>query len=162
MADIFVGIGSNIEREQYIRQGVAALREQFGELSLSPVYESSALGFDGPAFYNLVAKFTSPLSLQAVFEAIKRIEFEHGRAMDAQKYSSRTLDIDILLYNHLVVDSPCVLPRAEISKSAFVLKPLADIAGELIHPTLHQTYTQLWQDFDHSSQALTLVESFNF
>ncbi|UPW19375.1 2-amino-4-hydroxy-6-hydroxymethyldihydropteridine diphosphokinase [Agarivorans sp. TSD2052] len=162
MADIFVGIGSNIERERYIRQGVEALEARFGRLTLSPVYESPALGFDGPAFYNLVAKFSSPLSLQAVFDAIKGIEFEHGRAMDAQKYSSRTLDIDILLYNHLVVDIPCTLPRAEITKSAFVLKPLADIAGSMIHPTINKSYMQLWQDFDHPSQVLTLVDSLDF
>ncbi|WP_432454528.1 MULTISPECIES: 2-amino-4-hydroxy-6-hydroxymethyldihydropteridine diphosphokinase [unclassified Agarivorans] len=159
MANIFVGIGSNIEREYYIRAGVLALKERFGELQLSPVYESAALGFNGPAFYNLVAKFSSPLSLQAVFEAIKRIEFEHGRAMDAQKYSSRTLDIDILLYNQLVVDTPCKLPRAEITKSAFVLKPLADIAGSMLHPTVNQTFIQLWQDFDHSRQVLTRVDT---
>jgi 2-amino-4-hydroxy-6-hydroxymethyldihydropteridine diphosphokinase len=155
MARVYVSIGSNIEREANIRGGVADLRSRFGELELSQVYESAAVGFDGDNFYNLVAAFETDKSVQEVAATLHAIEDEHGRTREGPRFSSRTLDIDMLLYDDLVLQQGKLeLPRDEITKNAFVLWPLAEIAPELEHPVLKQSYATLWQAFDKEKQPL--------
>jgi len=158
MARVFVSIGSNIEREANIRAGVTALRACFGPLQLSSVYESEAVGFDGENFYNLVAGFDTELSPQAVAEELRRIEDEHGRTRSGPRFSSRTLDIDLLLYDDLILrEDKLDIPRDEITKNAFVLWPLAEIAPTLKHPQNGKSYAELWQAFDRQSQPLWAV-----
>lgn len=157
MAEIFVGIGSNIDREQHIASGIDMLREAFGELSLSPIYESESFGFSGPSFFNLVACFESSKSIGEVLAELKRIEAANGRVHGAKKFASRTLDIDILLYDDVVCSQPCELPRGEVLENAFVLRPLAELAGERIHPIAKQSYHALWQAFDKQYQPLNRV-----
>jgi len=155
MPRVFVGIGSNIEREKSIQGGVADLRRRFGELTLSTVYESEAVGFDGNNFYNLVAAFDSDESVEAISNALHEIEDAHGRTREGPRFSSRTLDIDLLLYGDLVLQQgKLVLPRDEITKNAFVLRPLAELAPELQHPLLNRRYAELWQAFDKQKQPL--------
>jgi 2-amino-4-hydroxy-6-hydroxymethyldihydropteridine diphosphokinase len=159
MARVYVSIGSNIEREANIRGGVADLQERFGELTLSPVYESEAVGFDGDNFYNLVAAFDTGLDVLEVARVLREIEDAHGRTREGPRFSSRTLDIDMLLYDELLLQQGKLeLPREEITKNAFVLWPLAEIAPELEHPVLHQTYAELWAAFDKDKQSLWPVE----
>ena len=159
MARVYVSIGSNIEREANIRGGVADLQERFGELTLSPVYESEAVGFDGDNFYNLVAAFDTGLDVLEVARVLREIEDAHGRTREGPRFSSRTLDIDMLLYDELLLQQGKLeLPREEITKNAFVLWPLAEIAPELEHPVLHQTYAELWAAFDKEKQPLWPVE----
>lgn len=155
MARVYVSIGSNIEREANIRGGVADLRERFGELTLSSVYESEAVGFDGDNFYNLVAAFDTGLAVLEVARVLREIEDAHGRTREGPRFSSRTLDIDMLLYDELLLQQGKLeLPREEITKNAFVLWPLAEIAPELKHPVLQQTYAELWDAFDKDKQTL--------
>jgi len=155
MARVYVSIGSNIEREANIRGGVADLQERFGELTLSPVYESEAVGFDGDNFYNLVAAFDTELDVLEVARVLREIEDAHGRTREGPRFSSRTLDIDMLLYDELLLQQGKLeLPREEITKNAFVLWPLAEIAPELEHPVLQQTYAELWAAFDKEKQPL--------
>lgn len=155
MARVYVSIGSNIGREQNIRSGVADLRGCFGELILSSVYESEAVGFDGDSFYNLVAAFDTALSPQQVADALRTIEERHGRLRNGPRFSSRTLDIDLLLYDDLVLhEGKLQIPRDEITKNAFVLWPLAEIAPQLEHPQLGVSYGALWASFDKQSQPL--------
>jgi len=155
MPRIFVGIGSNIEREANIRGGVADLHQRFGELQLSTVYESEAVGFDGGNFYNLVAGFDSDEGVQAVSDALHEIEDAHGRTREGPRFASRTLDIDLLLYGDLVLQQGKLeLPRDEITKNAFVLCPLAELAPELQHPLLNKSYAELWAAFDKRKQPL--------
>jgi len=155
MPRIFVGIGSNIEREANIRGGVADLRQRFGELLLSTVYESEAVGFDGGNFYNLVAAFDTEETVQAVSDALHEIEDAHGRTREGPRFASRTLDIDLLLYDNLVLQQGKLeLPRDEITKNAFVLRPLAELAPELQHPLLNKSYAELWAVFDKAKQPL--------
>lgn len=155
MARVYVSIGSNIDRDENIRGGVADLRERFGALTLSAVYESEAVGFDGDNFYNLVAAFDTDEGVLEVAGVLHEIENAHGRTREGPRFSSRTLDIDMLLYDELVLHADKLdLPREEITKNAFVLWPLAEIAPELQHPVLKQSYAELWAAFDKDKQPL--------
>lgn len=148
MAQIYVSIGSNIDREHHIRAGINELREHFGAVQLSPVYESVSVGFDGDNFYNLAAGFSTDLSIDELNQTLSNIEDRHGRDRSGPRFSSRTLDIDLLLYDRIVCETNCVLPRPEIYKNAFVLKPLADIAGNMIDPIKGDEYSTLWNTFE--------------
>jgi 2-amino-4-hydroxy-6-hydroxymethyldihydropteridine diphosphokinase len=154
MADIYISLGTNIEREHYLNQGLNALAATFGKLTLSSLFESEAVGFSGSAFYNLVIGISTTLAVEQVAESLRKIEFANGRCVNAKKFSPRTLDLDLLLYDDLVLTTPAQIPRDEITKNAFVLWPLAEIAPLLKHPILAKNYQQLWQDYDQSSQQL--------
>ncbi len=159
MARVYLSIGSNIEREDNIRGGVADLKRRFGEVTLSRVYESEAVGFDGDNFYNLVAACDTEMPVAQVSQTLHEIEAQHGRTREGPRFSSRTLDIDLLTYDDLVInDNGLQLPRDEITKNAFVLWPLAEIAPDDQHPVLKQSYGEMWESFDKDKQSLWPVE----
>ena len=159
MIEIFVSVGSNISPKKHIANGLNELEKHFNSLTLSPIYESIAIGFEGDNFLNLVAKFESNLDVHQVLKTLATIEDQNGRTRDEIKFSARTLDIDLLLYGQLVInEKKLTLPRPEIYQNAFVLKPLSDIAGNLVDLKTGQTYTQLWNTFDQSSQKLWQIE----
>ncbi|MFL9707038.1 2-amino-4-hydroxy-6-hydroxymethyldihydropteridine diphosphokinase [Aeromonas veronii] len=154
MTTIYISLGSNIERERHIRAGLDALHAAFGELRVSRVFESEAVGFNGRPFYNLVAAAETDLPLATVCQRLRAMEFAHGRELDAKKFAPRTLDLDLLLYGDLVCDTPLVLPRGEVLTNAFVLWPLAELAPKLRHPVDGRTMGELWQAYDKASQQL--------
>ncbi len=155
MARVYLSIGSNIDREVNIRGGVADLKKTFGEVTLSRVYESESVGFEGDNFYNLVAAIDTAMTPVEVSNTLHEIEAEHGRTREGPRFSSRTLDIDLLIYDELITsDNGLQLPRDEITKNAFVLWPLAEIAPEEKHPVIKQTYDEMWQQFDKQKQSL--------
>ena len=142
---MLVGIGSNQNREAGLRAALDALTGWFGELALSPVYESPAVGFDGSPFLNMVVGFDTNLPLAELSRRFKQLEAEHGRIRGSARFAAQTLDIDMLTYGERVgVFCGVELPRAEILVSAYVLKPLADVAGTRLHPQCGQSYQQLW------------------
>jgi 2-amino-4-hydroxy-6-hydroxymethyldihydropteridine diphosphokinase len=158
MPCVWLSIGSNIDRERMIPAALDALRRQFGKLVLSPVYQSPAEGFVGEPFYNLVAGINTDMPLPQLHRVLKAIEDQHGRVRDAAKFSSRTLDIDVLTYGDYVGDEGGKqIPRDEILKYAFVLKPLVDVAANELHPALKVTYAELWQQFSGNKESLELV-----
>lgn len=157
MAQIYISLGSNVEREYHIHQGLNALSRHFGKLTISSLFESDAVGFDGAAFYNLVVGVQTSWSVNAVAECLRAIEFAFGRPAQATKFSPRTLDLDLLLYGDLVIDEPLQLPRDEITTNAFVLWPLAELAPNALHPVINLSYQQLWQAYDQTSQQLRKV-----
>ena len=151
---VFIGVGSNLDRVRHVRAGLDALAETFGKLQVSPVYESEAVGFDGSPFLNLVVGVRTDKSLAQLSRCLKAIELANGRRPDAPRFSPRTLDLDILTYGDL--DHPrdgVDIPRGEILLNAFVLKPLADLAGGCRHPVDGRTYRELWQAY-RSEQKL--------
>ncbi len=159
MHSVYVGIGSNIDRERNINDGVSALDRLFNELSVSSVYETIPYGFDGENFYNLVAGFSSELSVQEVNKHLKQIEIEFGREQKTKQYASRSLDIDLLLYDDLVSDSSELqLPRNDLLKYSFVLFPMAELAPDLIHPIEQKSYKQLWHDYDKPVNDLWKID----
>lgn len=149
MTRVWISIGSNIDREQNIRAAVSALRKHFGEIVLSPVYESDAVGFEGDPFYNLVVGFDSQLSPKETSASLKAIEISLGRTQNEKKFASRNIDLDLLTFGSHIIDAPELkLPRNEILSYAFVLKPLADVAPEEIHPETGKSYAELWRDYE--------------
>lgn len=159
MTRVYVSIGSNIDRERNIRAAVEALRARYGPLLISPVYETTAVGFEGDAFYNLVVGFDTDETPQALRDAFHAIEREQGRRRGGERYASRTLDIDLLTWDERVMNAEGLeLPRREILKHAFVLRPLADIAPDTRHPVAGQTYAELWSRFQDGDDAMTTVD----
>lgn len=149
MERVYLSLGSNVARERNIPRGLRALHERFGPLTVSTVYECPAVGFEGDDFYNLVAAFDSGEPVREVHAAIHAIEDRFGRDRDAPKFSPRTLDIDMLLYGDRILrDGRLVLPRPEIERVAFVLCPLAELAGTHLHPVRGEPYAVLWARFD--------------
>ncbi len=155
----YVGIGSNIDRERHVRSGLLALWERFGPMVVSSVYDAPAIGFAGGDFFNLVVAFRSREGLDVIASALRSIEQAHGRLREASKFSSRTLDLDLLMYGATVRDGPEPrLPRADITRYAFVLAPLAEIAPELEHPVLRVTMADLWRDFGSADDQVRPIE----
>lgn len=149
MARIYVSIGSNVDRRNNILSCLHALHEHFGDLQISPVYENEAVGFSGDNFYNLVVGFDTDLQPHEVGPVFRQIESEHGRVRGGERFSSRTLDVDLLLYDDLVLkESGLDVPRDEITRYAFVLRPLAELVPDLVHPELHETMQALWQAYE--------------
>ncbi len=154
---VWLGLGSNIDAENHIRSAIAALRQCYGELVISPVYESEAVGFEGDNFLNLVVGLKTTASLSDLTDTLKSIEDQHGRERGSEKFSARTLDIDILTYgDHDFTEQAVNIPRHEILIYAFVLKPLADVAAGELHPHLQISYKKLWDGFDQTSQNISL------
>jgi len=154
MPRVWLSIGSNIDRARYIRAAIAALREQFGELVLSSVYETPAEGFDGDPFYNLVVGLDTELPPERLHAVLRGIEADNDRQRGGARFEARTLDIDLLTYGDLVGErGGKVLPRDEILKYAFVLGPLAEVAPDERHPELGRRYADLWSDFAPAARA---------
>ncbi len=155
---LVLSLGSNTEPASNLHQAMGALRRKFGRPRLSPVYESEAVGFTGANFLNLVAAFESDEALTDISRFLKDLENQAGRDRSQPKFSSRTLDVDVLLYgDHSGAECGLQLPRAEITRHAFVLRPLADLLPELRHSS-GRSYGELWRDFADDGQRLWPIE----
>jgi 2-amino-4-hydroxy-6-hydroxymethyldihydropteridine diphosphokinase len=159
VALIYLSLGSNINRRTNINCALNALHELFGELVLSPVYESDSVGFEGDSFYNLVVGIETQQSVGEVSLKLKKIEDDNGRDRSAPRFGPRSLDIDIL-----TVDDFCgeldgiALPRDEVLLNAFVLLPLSDVAPDKVHPSTGITFAEHWKRYDQSKQRLWKID----
>lgn len=153
---VYVSIGSNIDREKHIGIALTAMENLYGSLQQSAVYESEAVDFDSFPFYNLVVSFESDLQPLTIQQQLHNIEARCGRVR-ASELIARTLDLDLLLCGDAVIHSSELhIPRADITRYAFVLCPLAEIAGDSKHPETGIDYRTLWKNFD-GNKSLTRI-----
>ena len=145
MSRAYLSLGSNIDAESNLRSALTALRECFGEVNVSPVYRTAAVGFDGPDFLNAAAVIETDLDVHALDACLHALEDAHGRRRDVPRFSSRPLDIDIVFFDEVVMKGQgnLQIPRPELDQ-AFVLKPLADLAPDFVDPLSGRTLAQLW------------------
>ena len=152
---IYIGIGTNVDRRYHIKRGLHGLNRKFRNVRRSPIYENKAVGFTGDNFYNFVVGCDTHMGLKRVISVLRQIENENGRDRSQPRFSNRNLDLDLLLYGDLVLDTGSLqLPRPDIEQYAYVLCPLADIAGELRHPVSGKTYAEMWSEFNQPDQEL--------
>ena len=143
MADVFLGLGTNLgDKEANLNVAIEEIRKRVGEItSLSAYYITEPWGFDSQnSFLNAVCKVCTSLSPSEVLSVTQSIERDLGRMKKSinGQYSDRPIDIDILLYDNLVIDTPELsIPHPLIHKRLFVMEPLTEIAPKLIHPVLH-------------------------
>lgn len=152
MAKAYLSLGSNLEPETHLDAAVKALRETFGEVVLSDWVRTRAVGFDGPDFVNGAAVIETDWDVYRLNDWLHALEDAHGRRRDVPRFASRTLDIDIVFYDGLILDGPGNLriPRPEL-KHAFVLQPLAQIAPDFVNPETGKTLAEAWRAFPAAS-----------
>jgi 2-amino-4-hydroxy-6-hydroxymethyldihydropteridine diphosphokinase len=158
MARAYLSLGSNIEPVRHLVAAIAALRDRFGAITVSPAYRFPAVGFDGPDFVNLAAGIDTDLDAQALNRWLHALEDGLGRRRDQPRYASRTIDVDIVLFDDAVLrgDGNLSVPRDEL-RHAFVLRPLADIAPHARHPVTGASIGQLWREHpEHATPPVTV------
>lgn len=151
MMDVFLLLGSNKgDRERFLADARTQISEHIGELKLkSSLYETQSWGKeDEPDYLNQVLYLQSDLTPQLILERILTIEKDLGRQRK-EKYSSRTIDIDILFYGDECIEQPnLIIPHPQLHKRRFTLDPLAEIAPDWVHPLLKKTVTMLRDELD--------------
>ena len=139
-----LSLGSNLEPEKHLRAALRELRARFGELQVSSVYESAAIGFDGPPFWNLAAGLRTDLDMEALNDWLHALEAREGRVRGGARYADRSLDIDIVAIDGIA------LQRQEL-REAFVLAPLGEIAPQVMEPQSRRTIGELCSQFANAS-----------
>ena len=158
---VYLGLGSNLgNRLSNLKAAVSQFSPQLRVLDVSQVYETPPWGFtDQPHFLNQAVKAATYESAQALLQHLKRLEIALGR-QPGFKNGPRKIDIDILMYDDLVVSTPpLVLPHDQIQNRAFVLVPLNDLAPDLRHPVLKKTVRELLAAVDSSQIKVHVREA---
>ncbi len=159
MSVAYIGLGSNLDAEQNLQLAFRELRNRFSVQKISSVYRSKALGFEGADFLNVVASFKTELAPNDLCTRLELIHGLAGRRRRPEKFVSRTLDIDLLLYDQMILDEPPIrLPRKDVLQYSFVLKPLAEIVPDYRHPVTGKLISDHWREFDAASHPLTAVD----
>ena len=155
----YLGLGSNLDAGKNLHLASREFRNRFSLQKISVVYRSKALGFDGADFLNAVACIETELTPHDLCTQLELIHEVAGRRRRSEKLISRTLDIDLLLYDQLALHEPPVrLPREDVLRYSFVLKPLAEIAPDYRHPVTGKLLSEHWREFDVASHPLTVVD----
>ena len=155
---IVLSLGSNINRDHNIRYALREIIASFGQIDISPIYETVSVGFEGPPFVNLVCGFSSDKPLLEIRERLRTIETNAGRVRGKKSFDNRILDIDVVLFGNHNFRPRYNVPRDEIEKYAYVLKPLSELYPDKVHPITTQTYKEMWRQFSDDTQKLRRIE----
>jgi 2-amino-4-hydroxy-6-hydroxymethyldihydropteridine diphosphokinase len=146
---LHLNIGSNKNRRINIRLALNKLKSNFTDITVSSIFESPAEGFVGSNFYNVGVNAKTKNNINEVVGILHDIENSLGRDRSLPKFSSRIIDLDLVLYND-AIDEDLKVPRRDILKYAFVLAPLAELSPEDIHPQKGISFLNLWEEFQSS------------
>jgi 2-amino-4-hydroxy-6-hydroxymethyldihydropteridine diphosphokinase len=150
MATVFLALGTNLgDRLENLHRAIEALAPTVKILARSPIYETPPWGVtDQPAFLNMALRGETLLPPTALLHFLKSLERQLGR-IPSVRYGPRLIDLDILFYDDLVLDSDeLTIPHPRLHERAFVLVPLADLAPDFVHPVLRKSVSTLLQQVD--------------
>ena len=159
---VYFSLGSNIgDRKSNLINCIKLIEEKAGNINLvSSIYKNSAQGFDGDYFYNLCLEITTSKNPQQLLSIILKIEQEMGRkSRDSKNYESRIIDIDIILFDNLVLDEKNLkIPHPKFHERNFVLLPLIEINNQLINPKTNISV----EDYLKNIKPDNSIEKLNF
>jgi 2-amino-4-hydroxy-6-hydroxymethyldihydropteridine diphosphokinase len=159
VTEVYIAAGSNIDPVNHLRMALDELRQLYPSLVVSPAYRNKSVGFAGEDFINLVVGFVTDEPVARVREQLQRVETRCGRSANSPKWAPRSMDLDILLYGQLINDEPgLVIPRPDLLRRPYMLKPMADIAPDVPHPLVKKTMRELWESFDSAGHEMVGVE----
>jgi 2-amino-4-hydroxy-6-hydroxymethyldihydropteridine diphosphokinase len=151
MSQLHLNIGSNQDRRKNIRLALGSLESSFTEITISSLFESPSEGFIGSNFYNIGVNVETDKNINDVVNILHSIENSLGRDRNLPKFSSRIIDLDLVLYDDEINDK-LNIPRRDILKYAFVLAPLSELNPDDIHPQERISYLDLWKEFQSSKE----------
>ena len=157
---VYLSLGSNLgDKLGNLRKCMDLIKSHIGEIAeRSQVYRSAAWGFQSDhAFYNMCLEVNTALGVQDLMEKILKIEKIMGRKRSEKGYTDRIVDIDILFFDELVLESPDIeVPHPRIELRRFVLEPLAEINPGLNHPVLNLSIARLLEDCHDKNEVLPI------
>lgn len=157
MSEVYLLIGGNLgNRENFLNTAIKEISSTIGKIvNISSLYESEPWGFESmDRFLNQVLIVKTQLPPFTVLKTLQNIENTMGRTRLTNKYESRTIDIDILFYDNEIINHEFLqIPHPHIQKRKFTLLPLAEIAGNYIHPFLKKSIFQLHQESTDTSKV---------
>ena len=160
MSKVYLSIGSNKgNRSVLINKAIDEIEKKVGIIiSRSSIYQSKSWGFDSNDFYNLCLLIETDIDPKSLLIDLKKIERQMGRNDIDGTYSDRFIDIDILFYDNIIIDSEDLkIPHPKIEIRKFVLVPMLEIADDYVHPTLNKTIRQLDNECDDQGIPLKII-----
>lgn len=158
MTGVYVAAGSNVDPLANLPRALRELKKHYPALRVSPAYRNEAVGFAGEDFINLALSFETHDTLQQVIAHLHEAEAACGRPRDAPKWAPRRMDLDLLIYGNVICNQPGLkLPRPDLLKRPYMLRPMAELAPTLLHPISGKTMRELWDGFDSEDHQMTAV-----
>ena len=160
MSKVYLSIGSNKgNRSVLINKAIDEIEKKIGKIiSRTSIYQSKSWGFDSNDFYNLNLLIDTDIEPKSLLINLKKIEKSMGREDIDGSYSDRFIDIDILFYDNIIIDSEDLkIPHPKIEIRKFVLVPMLEIADDYVHPILNKTIRQLDNECDDQGIPLKIL-----